>query len=339
MNGRQLADTARRLVAGDKGLLAIDESNATCNARFAKAGIPQTEQARRAYREMLLTTPDLGAFISGVILYDETIRQATTDGIPFLRVLSDAGIMTGIKVDLGAKAFAGFPGETVTEGLDGLRDRLEDYLRMGARFAKWRAVIALGDGLPTRACLEANAEALARYAALCQEAGLVPIVEPEILMAGEHSLDRCFDTTGDMLRLLFNKIHIQGVMLEGMLLKPNMILPGTSCSKQETVTEVAQSTLKCLLRTVPASVPGISFLSGGQSGHQATSRLNALNAVGETARPSPWALTFSFGRALQQTSLDIWKGNPSNTPAAQHALHHRAMCNSAARRGQYNAIA
>ena len=277
MNAQELIDTARTLIAGDKGLLAMDESNPTCNKRFAKLGIPQTVEARRAYRELIVTTPGLGESISGVILYDETIRQQKKDGTPFVKVITDAGIIPGIKVDAGAKDLAGHPGEKVTEGLDGLRERLTEYSQMGARFAKWRAVIAVGDGIPSRGCIEANAQALARYAALCQEAGLVPVVEPEVLMDGDHTLKRCSEVTEQVLRAVFNQLYTQRVKLEGMILKPNMVLPGLSCPQQETVDEVADATVSCLMRGVPAAVPGVAFLSGGQPAELASDRLNAMN--------------------------------------------------------------
>jgi fructose-bisphosphate aldolase class I len=335
MNARALEDTARALVAGDKGLLAMDESNPTCNKRFAKLGIAQTEDNRRAYRELIVTTPGLAECISGAILYDETIREHKKDGTPFGKAISDAGMILGIKVDTGAKALAAHPGEKVTEGLDGLRERLAEYAGMGARFAKWRAVIALGDGIPSRACIEANAHALARYAALCQEAALVPIVEPEVLMDGEHTLARCKDITEQVLRAVFDQLYTQGVLLEGMLLKPNMVLPGLACAKQESVNEVAEATVECLLRTVPAAVPGIAFLSGGQSGELASARLNAMNAQFKSRLP--WALSFSFARAIQQPALEIWRGEEAHVTAAQVALLHRAMCDRAARRGEYSA--
>ncbi|MCW6511758.1 class I fructose-bisphosphate aldolase [Lichenifustis flavocetrariae] len=336
MSARTLADTARALVAGDKGLLAMDESNGTCNKRFAQQGIPQTEEARRAYRELIVTTPHLGECISGVILYDETIRQSKKNGTPFLEVIQEAGIIPGIKVDIGAKDLAGHLGETITEGLDGLRDRLKAYFDMGARFAKWRAVIALGDGLPTQACIETNAQALARYAALCQEVGLVPIVEPEVLMAGDHTMERCGATTEQVLLTVFAQLHLQGVMLEGLILKPNMVLPGLSSVQQKSVEEVADATVRVLLHTVPAAVPGIAFLSGGQSAKLASARLNAMNRRSkEWATPLPWALAFSYARAIQQPALKIWRGEASNVVPAQRALYHRAHCNVAARRGDY----
>ena len=330
-----LVENARRLVASDKGLLAMDESIATCNKRFAKVGIPQTEAARRAYRELLVTTPGLGEFISGAILFDETIRQQKKDGTPFIKVLTDAGIIPGIKVDIGAKDMAGHPGEKITEGLDGLRDRLKEYFQMGARFAKWRAVFAISDSIPSRACIEANAQALARYAALCQEAGVVPVVEPEVLMAGEHALDRCAELTKEVLRVVFDHLYQQGIELEGMILKPNMVLPGLACPKQETVDEVGDATVRCLLRAVPAAVPGIAFLSGGQSAELASARLNAMNLKFKSRLP--WEVSFSFGRAIQQPALEIWQGQESHVVRAQQALYHRAQCNRAARRGEYSA--
>ena len=335
MNAQELIDTAEALVAGDKGLLAMDESNLTCNKRFAKLGIPQTVEARRAYRELIVTTPGLGECISGAILYDETVRQQKKDGTPFKKAITDAGIIPGIKVDTGAKAMAGHPGEKITEGLDELRNRLKEYFQMGTRFSKWRAVIALGDGIPSRGCIEANAQSLARYAALCQEAGLVPIVEPEVLMDGEHTLKRCREVTGVVLRTVFNQLYTQRVLLEGMILKPNMVLPGLTCSKQTTVDEVADATVSCLLHAVPAAVPGIAFLSGGQSAELATARLNAMNVRFKSRLP--WALAFSFARAIQQPALEIWKGEEANVSAAQQALLRRASCNRGARRGEYNA--
>ena len=335
MNVSRLMETAKALVADDKGLLAMDESNPTCNKRFAALGIPQTEEARRTYRELIVTAPGLGECISGVILYDETIRQQKKDGTPFIRVIVDAGTIPGIKVDTGAKDMAGHPGEKVTEGLDGLRDRLAEYSRMGARFAKWRAVIAVGEDIPSRGCLEANAQALARYAALCQEAGLVPVVEPEVLMDGDHTLERCNEVTEAVLRTVFHELYLQRVTLEGMILKPNMVLPGLTCPKQETVDEVADATVSCLLRAVPAAVPGIAFLSGGQGAELASARLNAMNARFKSRLP--WALGFSFARAIQQPALEIWQGKEANVSAAQQALYHRARCNWAARRGEYTA--
>ena len=335
MNTPALMDTARELVAGDKGLLAMDESTPTCDKRFAAAGIPQTVEARRAYRELIVTTPGLNESISGAILFDETIRQSRKDGTPFIKILTDAGIIPGIKVDTGAKDLAGHPGEKITEGLDGLRDRLAAYSEMGARFAKWRAVIALGAGLPRRGCLAANAQALARYAALCQEAGLVPIVEPEVLMDGDHTLERCGEVTEELLRAVFQQLYTQRVQLEGMLLKPNMVVPGLTCPRQEAVDEVADATVECLLRAVPAAVPGICFLSGGQSAELASARLNAMNVRFKSQ--APWALSFSFARAIQQPALEIWRGEAANVVAAQQALYHRAQCNQAARRGEYSA--
>ncbi len=335
MNAHELADTARALVADDKGLLAMDESIPTCDKRFAKLGIPQTEEARRAYRELIVTTPGLGESISGAILFDETIHQKTKAGTPFIRVLIEAGIIPGIKVDLGAKDLAGHPGERVTEGLDGLRERLQAYVQMGARFAKWRGVIAMGDGIPTDGCIEANAQALARYAALCQEAGLVPIVEPEVLMEDAQGLEASRAVTREVLHAVFNALYTQRVLLEGMILKPNMVLAGLSSPNQATVEAVADATVGCLLEAVPAAVPGIAFLSGGQAGPLASAHLNAMNV--RFKNRLPWALTFSYGRALQQPALDIWHGDDTHVRAAQQALYHRAACNRAARRGEYDA--
>jgi fructose-bisphosphate aldolase class I len=358
MNTQLLIDTAKKMVADDKGLLAMDESDPTCNKRFAKLNIPQTVEARRAYRELIVTTPGLGESISGAILYDETIRQKRTDGTPFLKILAEAGIIPGIKVDTGAHDLAAHPGEKITEGLDGLRERLKEYCGLGARFAKWRAVIAIGDGIPSRSCIEANAHALARYAALCQEAGLVPIVEPEVLMDGGHTLERCRAVTEEVLRNVFIQLNCQGVLLEGMILKPNMVLPGLSCpahkeveevgvgeqqyqvrltdrppEEEQDIEQVANTTVKSLWRTVPAAVPGIAFLSGGQSAELASARLNAMNL--RFRSQLPWALAFSFARAIQQPALEIWRGEAGNVKAAQQALLHRARCNRAARRGEY----
>jgi fructose-bisphosphate aldolase class I len=313
----------------------MDESNPTCNKRFAKLGIPQTVETRRAWRELIVTTPGLNRFINGAILFDETIRQNKKDGTPFLKVLTDGGIIPGIKVDTGAKDLAGHPNEKITEGLDGLRDRLAEYSQMGARSAKWRAVIAVGDRIPSAGCIEANAHALARYAALCQEAGMVPVVEPEVLMDGEHTLERCREATEEVLLTVCHRLHAQRVMLEGMILKPNMLLPGLTCPKQEGVDEVADATVRCLSRAVPAAVPGIAFLSGGQPSELASTRLNAMNV---RFKPQlPWALAFSFARAIQQPALEIWRGEQTNVLAAQQALSHRAECNWAARQGAYDA--
>ena len=334
MNTQELKETCRKLMADDKGLLAMDESNPTCNKRFALLCIPQNEETRRAYRELIITTPGLGEYISGVILYDETIRQKKRDGTSFLKVINDVGIIPGIKVDTGAKEMALHPGEKITEGLDGLRDRLKEYYKMGARFAKWRAVLAVGSGIPSRACIEANAQALSRYAALCQEVGLVPIVESEVLMDGDHTLERCRWLTEEALEMVFNHLFVQGVMLEGMILKPNMVLPGLACPIQESVEEVSDVTVKSLLRVVPASVGGVAFLSGGQSCELASERLNAMNLTFKSRLP--WPLAFSFARAIQQPALEIWLGQDANVLAAQEALYHRARCNRAARRGEYS---
>ncbi len=335
MNTKQLIDIARALVADDKGLLAMDESNPTCNKRFAKQRIPQTEEFRRSYRELIVTTPELGESISGAILYDETIRQKMRDGTPFARALADQGIFPGIKVDTGAKELAAHPGEKITEGLDGLRDRLKEYFQMGARFAKWRAVIIIGDGIPSRSCLEANAHALARYAALCQEAGMVPVVEPDVLMDGDHSIEVCRKVTEEVLRNVFIQLNCQRVLLEGLILKPSMVLSGSACPGQVTVDEVANITMKCLWRTVPAAVPGIAFLSGGQSPELASARLNAMNHRFKSQLP--WDVSFSFARAIQQPALEIWQGKEENVAAAQQELLHRVKCDRAARRGEYTA--
>jgi len=335
MNLQELIKTAKILVAGDKGLLAMDESNPTCNKRFAALGIPQTPEVRCAYREMIVTTRGLSESISGAILYDETICQQLKDGTPFVKAIINAGIIPGIKVDAGAKELAGHPGEKITEGLDGLQDRLMEYFQTGIRFAKWRAVIAIGNGIPTRGCIEANAHALARYAALCQECGLVPVVEPEVLMDGGHTLEQCFKVTEEVLHTVFNQLYRQGVMLEGMILKPNMVLPGLICLKQVSSEDVADATVKCLLRAVPAAVPGIAFLSGGQSSELASARLNAMNVRFKSRLP--WALAFSFARAIQQPALEIWQGKEANVLEAQKALYHRAKCNQAARLGEYTA--
>jgi len=335
MSARELIDTVAALALGSKGLLAMDESNPTCNARFAELEIPQTEEMRRSYREWLVRTPNLAASISGVIVYDETIRERASDGNSFVEAITGAGLVVGIKVDTGAKDLAGHPREKVTEGLDGLRDRLAEYSRMGARFAKWRAVFTVGDGLPSRGAIEANALTLARYAGLCQEANLVPIVEPEVLMAGDHSLQRCGEVTEAVLRAVFDHLYEQRVMLEGLILKPNMVLPGSTSSEQPPVDEVADATVRCLLRAVPAAVPAVAFLSGGQPGVLASARLNAMNVRFESRLP--WALTFSFARALQEPALTIWRGEKANVPAAQRALAHRAVCDRAASLGVYTA--
>jgi len=334
MNKIELIKTAKALVANDKGILAMDESTPTIKKRFDQYKISQTEESRRSYRELIITTPKLSNYISGVILFDETIRQNKKDGTSFVKVITDAGIIPGIKVDKGAKAMAGHPGEKITEGLDGLRDRLSEYAQMGARFAKWRAVITIGNGIPSIGCIEANAHALARYAALCQEAGLVPIVEPEIFMNGNHSLEDCFSVTEEVLRTVFQNLYNQDVMLEGMLLKPNMVLPGTTCNIQETIDEVADATIECLRHAVPAAVPGIVFLSGGQSSELASSRLNAMNK--RFKGQLPWELSFSYGRAIQQPALKIWKGEESNIQKAQQSLLLRSKLNRDARRGEYN---
>jgi fructose-bisphosphate aldolase, class I len=332
---QQLRATAHLLVADDKGILAMDESNLTCNSRFEKFDIPQRADVRRDWRALIVTTPGLGEAISGVILYDETIRQNMADDTPFLMTVIAAGLVPGIKVDVGTTSMAGHAGEKVTEGLDGLRDRLADYAKLGARFAKWRAVFTIGDDIPSRACIEANAQALARYAALCQEAGLVPIVEPEVLMDGTHTMERSADVSELVLRSVFKQLVGQGVELEGIILKPSMALPGLTCMDQNTADEVADATVRCLLRTVPAAVPGIAFLSGGQASEQASARLNAMNIRFKTRLP--WPLTFSFARAIQQPAMEIWRGQSANVRAAQQAIYRRAGLNRSARRGVYSA--
>jgi fructose-bisphosphate aldolase class I len=331
MQLHELELTARSLVAPGKGILAADESTGTIKKRFDKIGIESTEETRRAYRELLFTTPGVGDHISGVILYDETIRQSTAEGKPFAAVLSDAGVIPGIKVDLGAKPLALSPDETVTEGLDGLRERIAEYRSLGARFAKWRAVISIGADIPSAACIEANAHALARYAALCQEGDLVPIVEPEVLMDGDHTIERCSDATLWTLNAVYDQLYAQHVVLEGTLLKPNMVVSGKDCSSQASVDEVAEWTIRVLRAAVPAAVPGIVFLSGGQSEEEATAHLNAMNALGE----QPWQLSFSYGRALQASALDAWQGDPAKVAAGQRAFAHRAKLNGAARDGAY----
>ena len=326
-----LEATARALVAPGKGILAADESTGTIEKRLKSIEVESTEENRRAYREMLFTTAGIGDHISGVILFDETIRQSTRDGVPFTKVLQDAGVIPGIKVDKGAKSLAGAEGEKVTEGLDGLRERLNEYRDLGARFTKWRAVIDIGENRPSAYCIHVNAHALARYAALSQEAGLVPIVEPEVLMDGPHTIDRCYEVTEATLEAVFNELFSQRVVYEGMLLKPNMVISGNECSDQAGPKEVADATIRCFRSVVPAAVPGIVFLSGGQSDEQATANLNAINAGG----PHPWQLSFSYGRALQAPSLKAWRGDKGNVRAGQDALAHRARLNGAARDGSY----
>jgi len=331
MKTETLESVARKLVAPGKGILAADESSGTIEKRLKSINVASTEENRRAYRELLFTTKGAGDFISGVILFDETIRQKTRDGHTFVEALEGQGIIPGIKVDKGAKAMANFPSEKITEGLDGLRERLAEYRQLGARFAKWRAVIAIGDKIPTRTCIASNAEALARYAVLCQEGDLVPIVEPEVLMDGTHPIERHFEVTEQTLRSVFDSLAEHRVVLEGMLLKPNMVLSGKECPKQASVQEVAEATVRCMKRVVPAAVPGLMFLSGGQTDQQATEHLNAMNRLNQV----PWQLSFSFGRALQAPVLKAWKGDAANAAAAQQAFHHRAMCNSKARFGKY----
>jgi len=329
---KELESTARSLVAKGKGILAADESHPTIQKRFAALNIESTEENRRAYRETLFTAPGIEEFISGIILFDETIRQKAADGRPFAEVLKSRGIIPGIKVDKGTIAMPGFPDEKITAGLDGLRERLKEYRDLGARFAKWRAVITIGPGIPTRSNINANAHALAHYAALSQEAGLVPIVEPEVLMDGDHDIERCEEATLAALIGVFHELREYNVALEGMLLKPNMVLAGKKSLKQAGVGQVADATLRTLRYAVPAAVPGMVFLSGGQSPEQATEHLNAMNVLGV----QPWEISFSFGRALQEPALKAWRGSPANVAAAQMLFHHRAKCNGAARLGKYS---
>jgi fructose-bisphosphate aldolase class I len=331
----ELAKVAHAMVAKGKGILAADESTGTIEKRFKGIGLENAEPNRRAYRDMLFTTPKLGQYISGVILYDETLRQKGLDGTAFVDLLAKNGILPGIKVDAGAKDMALCPGETITEGLDGLAKRCQEYVKLGAKFAKWRAVITIGRDIPSAACIWANAHALARYAAICQATGLVPIVEPEVLMDGDHTIERCEEITEWTLNAVFDSLYNQRVSLEEMVLKPSMVISGSECSRQAGVKEVAERTLKVLKRTVPAAVPGIAFLSGGQSDELATEHLDAMNKLGG----GPWALTFSYGRALQHASLHAWKGQAANVKGAQAALAHRSRMNGLAATGQYSAKA
>lgn len=332
MSFEELTATAKALVARGRGILAADESSPTIQKRFDTIGVQSTEENRRDYRELLFTTDGAGDFISGVILFDETLRQSASDGRTLAQVLTDRGMIPGIKVDQGAKALAFHDGEKVTEGLDGLRDRCKEYYELGARFSKWRAVIAIESGIPSAACISANAHALARYAALSQEAGLVPIVEPEVLMDGDHTIGRCEEVSSAVFAKVFEELNVQGVNLEGMLLKPNMIISGKECAEQASVDEVAKTTIDVLQQIIPHAVPGIVFLSGGQSEAEATTHLNAMNALGE----QPWELSFSYGRALQASVLQAWMGKSENVGAAQQAFLHRAKCNGAARYGKYS---
>ncbi len=333
MDRKQLELTAREMVAPGRGILAMDESTPTCASRFEKLGVECTEASRRSYRELLVTTPSLAKYISGAILFDETIRQTVLDGVAFAEYLDRIGIVPGIKVDKGAKALALHSGEKVTEGLDGLRERLAEYVSLGARFAKWRAVITISDEAPTKACIAANAHGLARYAALCQEAGVVPIVEPEVLMDGAHTIERCREVTEQVLHDVYLQLAEQDVMLEGTVLKPNMVLSGKECPVQADVGQVADQTVRCLLAAVPSQVPGIAFLSGGQTDEQATQHLNAMNQLDLNA---PWKLTFSYGRALQQAPMKAWSGNDGNKDEVHRQAALRAMVNSAASNGEYS---
>ena len=334
-----LASTARALVAPGKGILAADESTATIKRRFDSIGVENTEDNRRAYRELLFRTPGMAKYISGVILYDETLRQKAADGTPFVKILKDQGVIPGIKADIGAKPLPFHAGETVTEGLDGLREKFAEWKSLGAEFSKWRAVITIGERIPTRACIEANAHALARYAALSQEAGIVPIVEPEVLMDGAHSIDKCFEITRKTQLVLFDELEKQGIDLYGTLLKPNMVLSGSEASKRAPAEDVARYTLHCFLETVPAAIPGIVFLSGGQSDDEATENLDAINRrVKELERNGtkvPWALTFSYGRGLQAAPQKAWSGKKENVATAQRSFAHRARVTAAAAQGTY----
>jgi len=330
---KELEQTARAMVAKGKGILAIDESMPSIKKRFDSIKIESTEENRRAYRDLLITAPGGSEYISGMILFDETIRQSTRAGVPFPKALTDQGIMPGIKVDAGAKDLAGHPGEKVTEGLDKLRERLAEYRGMGAKFAKWRAVITIGEGIPSSACIEANAHALARYAALCQEAGIVPMVEPETLMDADNTIETCYDVTERTLMTLFNELYRQGAAFEHTILKVNMVISGKQCPVQAGVQEVADETVRCLLHTVPASIPGVVFLSGGQSSTLATAHLNAMNA---SYKDLPWPLSFSYGRALQENALKTWAGKADNVVKATQVLLHREKMNSLACLGQYS---
>ena len=332
MSIEQLAETARAMVAPGKGIIAIDESSGTCAKRFAGVGIENTEENRRAYRELLLTAPNLNQYISGAILFDETIRQSTKSGVAFAKFMADNGMIPGIKVDKGTHALAGFPGEVVTEGLDGLRERLAEYYKLGARFAKWRAVITIGDDIPSGSCIEANSHALARYAALCQEQGLVPVVEPEVLMDGDHDIETCYEVTEATLRALFGALYEQNVMLEGTILKASMVIAGKDCDEQADVDEVAESTVMCLKSTVPAILPGIVFLSGGQTDEQSTAHLNAMNRLGTL----PWPLSFSYRRPMQQAALKLWSQDlVGNFAKAQAVVYERAKENGLAALGKW----
>ena len=333
MDLQKLENTAQELLAPGQGILAADESDGTIGKRFDAVGIESNEDTRRDYRQMLFTTEGIGEFLSGVILYDETVRQESSEGTPLTKVLTDQGIIPGIKVDESTVAMPLSPNEKYTQGLDGLRGRLEEYVEMGARFAKWRAVITIGDGIPTRRCIDANADALALYAAFCQEAGLVPIVEPEVLIDGEHSIEQCFEASERTLRSTFGALYEQGVELTGTLLKPNMVISGKGAERQAGVEEVARATVECLKRSVPAALPGIVFLSGGQSQLQATAHLNAMNQMYDDL---PWELGFSYARALQEQPMEIWGGESSNVEEAQRAFYHRAKMNGAARSGSYS---
>ncbi len=333
MNIAALTETARAMVAPGRGILAADESTGTIAKRLASIGAENTEENRRRWRQLLFTTEGFGEFISGVILFDETIRQSADDGRTFVEVIEAEGVIPGIKVDKSTNPLANASREKITDGLDGLRGRLEEYGELGARFTKWRAVITIGEGIPTPYCIDTNAHALARFAALSQEAGLVPIVEPEVLMDGDHDIGRCFDVTENTLHRVFEELDAQGVVLEGMVLKPNMVLSGKGASNRAGPEEVAAATVKCFRRSVPAAVPGIAFLSGGQSDREATENLNAMNQLDDHG---PWELTFSYGRGLQATPLQVWGGVESQLDAARSAFYKRAQLTAAARKGEYS---
>jgi fructose-bisphosphate aldolase class I len=333
MSAEKLESTAQAMVADGKGILAIDESNPTIKKRFDSINTECTEENRRTYRELLITCPGIEEFVSGMILFDETLRQSTADGVPFPEALANKGIMPGIKVDKGAKDLALHSGEKVTEGLDGLRERLAEYRELGSPFAKWRAVITIGDNMPTAGCIQANAHALARYAALCQEAGLVPMVEPEVLLDGNHTIERCFEVSEATLKALFDALSEQRVLLEGTILKASMVLSGADCATRAGVEIVAEQTIACLKQSVPAALAGVVFLSGGQTPQEATAHLNAMNAMADDL---PWKLSFSYSRALQAPALSAWAGSAANAKAAQDALYHRARLNSAATLGKYS---
>ncbi|PJC37081.1 fructose-bisphosphate aldolase class I [Candidatus Peregrinibacteria bacterium CG_4_9_14_0_2_um_filter_53_11] len=335
MNTQALAEIARAMVAPKKGILAADESSGTANKRLASIGVEQTDENRRLYRELFLSADGMEESLSGVILYDETVHQNANSGTSFVELLKQKGVLPGIKVDAGAQDMAGFPGEKITEGLDGLRERLTNYYRLGCRFAKWRAVITIGDNLPTETCIHSNAHALARYAALCQEAGIVPMVEPEVMIDGPHTLEKSEEVTTATLKALFAELAAQRVSMQGLILKSSMVISGKECPTQASPEQVAEATLRCFKNSLPAELGGIVFLSGGQEAVQATRNLDAINKLAQSRGDIPWQLTFSYARALQGPALDVWKGDEANMPAAREVFLKRLKCNSAAREGQY----